>query len=102
MRNLSNAKTKGLLPFRSLFLHAWDLASGEVDPLLEWMERAGLNTLCLAATYHRAWLIHPQHKQHRAYRTEGDVCYFRPNASCYGKTQLHPQMSRLPSETDCF
>jgi hypothetical protein len=90
------------LEFRSIFLHAWDVASIGADPLVEWALDTGLNTLCLAGNYHSGWFIHPQHPQHRLHLTEGSVCYFHPQESLYKETRLKPQMSQLCRKRDWF
>lgn len=64
------------------------------------MQEAGLNALCVAATYHYGWFLHPGNARHRAFGTEGDVAYFRPNKQYYAKTALFPQMSELCASTD--
>jgi hypothetical protein len=87
------------IDFRSLFLHAWDLAE-DIEPLLAWMKEAGLNTICLAATYHQGWFIHPHSRTHCAYMTEGDVSYFHPQLSLYERTRLTPTVAPLAAKTD--
>lgn len=100
----SRAKRKKAtgLDFRSLFLHAWDLEDEGVDKVLDWMRAAGLNTVCLASTYHHGWFVHPHHTGHRAFMTEGDVCYFRPRKRYYQQTRLRLKPSRLCGEKDWF
>lgn len=88
------------LDFRSLFLHAWDIADAGVDPLLGWIAETGLNTMCVAGTYHSGWFIHPSHSNHRAFMTEGSVCYFHPDASLYRETRLQPTVSKICTEKD--
>jgi len=85
-----------------MYLHAWDLADDSVDATLEWIRRADLNTLNLAATYHHGWFLHPRHGQHRAFMTEGDVCYFHPDPSSYRETKLKPLVSRTAGTRDCL
>ena len=100
--SLADRKKATGLDFRSLFLHAWDLQDEGVDGMLDWMRAAGLNTLCLASTYHHGWFIHPQHGGHRAFMTEGDVCYFRPRKKFYEHTRLRLKPSRLCAKKDWF
>jgi hypothetical protein len=88
------------LRFRSLFLHAWDVADEGADALMAWMANAGLNTMCIAGTYHSGWFVHPHAPRRRAYLTEGGVCYFRPQLSLYGDTVLKPAVSSLCRATD--
>ena len=88
------------LPFRSLFLHAWDLADDQADAVMGWMADARLNTMCVAGTYHSGWFIHPHAARHRAFMTEGSVCYFHPQASLYRDTPLKPTVAAICRERD--
>lgn len=82
------------IDFRSLFVYPWDLAE-EMELLLGWMKKAGLNTLCLAANYHHGWIIRTHSRHRRAYLTEGDVSYFHPQPSLYDRTCLVPSPAAL-------
>ncbi len=93
---------KNGLTFRSLFLHAWDLSEGGVENVMGWMRDAGLNTLCLAGTYHSGWFLHPQARQHRSYLTEGSAFYFHPQKSLYKNIKLQPQVAKLCAKKDWF
>jgi hypothetical protein len=86
--------------FRSLFTHVWDFADAGVDSLLRWVAEARLNTICVAGTYHSGWFIHPHHSHHRAFMTEGAVCYFRPDGKLYEGLRLQPTVSTLCDERD--
>lgn len=90
------------LSFRSIFLHAWDLADEGVEFFADSMRKTGLNTLCLASTYHHGWFIHPHSSSHRAFFAEGDVCFFHPQNHLYANTRLKPQLSRMAADTDWF
>lgn len=90
------------LRFRGLFLHAWDLADDGVDEVMGWMGDCGLNTMCLAATYHSGWFVHPGNARHRGFMTEGSVCYFPWHDELYRKTKLRPITSRLAEGADWF
>lgn len=83
-------------------MHAWDIAEAGADSLMDWLSRAGLNTMCLAATYHDGWFVHPHHSRHRAFMAEGDVCYFQPQFSLYKETRLRPQVAKLCQKKDWF
>lgn len=87
------------LEFRSIFLYAWDLAE-ELDTLSEWMISTGLNTVCLASTYHHGTILRPRSRTGRWFMTQGDVCYFHPTTSFYQETMLRPKVARMAAETD--
>lgn len=85
-----------------MFFHAWDVADGGADKVMSWMGECGLNTMCLAATYHSGWFLHPHAERHRAYMTEGSVCYFRPQYQLWKGQRLQPKLASLCAETDWF
>jgi hypothetical protein len=88
------------LDFRSLFLHAWDLADDGVDAVMGEIAETGLNAMCFAGTYHNGWFIHPHAKTRRTFMTEGSVCYFHPQASLYKSTRLKPLVSAICRRKD--
>ena len=101
--NSSKSRNPGsTLPFRSLFLHAWDLQEEGTDHVMDWMATAGLNTMCMAGTYHSGWFIHPHSPKHRAFMTEGNACYFHPHDELYRKTNLRPNVAVMAQHTDWF
>ena len=90
------------LSFRSLFAHIWDFADDHIDRLMDSVGQMGLNTICLASTYHSGWFIHPSNPRHRAFMTEGSVCYFHPHHAIYRKTKLRPLVSQIVKDKDWF
>jgi hypothetical protein len=85
---------------KGLFVYAWDLRDEGVDHVMAWMQDTGLNTMCLASTYHSGWLIHPHNPSHRAYFTEGSRSYFHIDEKLYAKTPLRPRPSDLSRDTN--
>lgn len=83
------------LVFRSLFMHLWDFVEDDPDAVMTWVREAGLNTMCVAGSYHSGWFIHPSSRTHRFFRTEGSVSYFRPQNALWKKLRLRPKMSEL-------
>ena len=67
-----------------------------------WIRDNGLDTLCMAGTYHSGWFVHPHNSRHRAFMTEGSVCYFHPREALYRGTRLRPVVSQVSAETDWF
>ncbi len=90
------------LSFRSIYLHAWDFAEDGVENVMEWASRAGLNTLCLAGTYHSGWFIHPHCRAHRTFMTEGSVSYFRPDKRLWRNQKLQVKTSKLCEQENWF
>ena len=70
------------------------------DHIMSWMQDCGLNTMCLATTYHSGWFIHPHSSRHRAYWSEGGVAYFHPDESLYVDTPIRPAVSSCAEYTD--
>lgn len=90
---LGNSQRERELTFRGLFAHAWDFSERDIPAVLDSIGQMGLNTICFGGTYHSGWFLHPQHLQHRAFMTEGSVCYFQPQDSLYQNTKLRPRVS---------
>jgi hypothetical protein len=90
------------LRYKGLFMHAWDLRDDGIDRVLGWMRDSGLDTLCMAGTYHSGWFVHPHNSRHRAFMTEGSVCYFHPREALYRGTRLRPVVSQVSAEIDWF
>jgi hypothetical protein len=85
---------------KALFAHAWDLEDPGPEPLMSWMKDAGLDTLCLAATYHSGWFVHPHHRTRRLYWSESGACYFHPRSHLYAGTRLRPPVAALARQQD--
>lgn len=105
MENLSEhngAPAENEIQFRSLFAHAWDFSNGDINRVMDSIGQMGLNTICMAGTYHSGWFIHPANPSHRAFMTEGSVCYFHPHDALYQKTKLRPQVSKICQDKDWF
>ena len=90
------------LRYKGLFMHAWDLSDDGIDDVMGWIRDSGLDTMCMAGTYHSGWFVHPHNSKHRAFMTEGSVCYFHPHAALYRGTRLRPVVSKVSAKTDWF
>jgi len=88
------------LDFRGIFAHAWDLADDGVEPVLASVAELGLNTLCVAGTYHSGWFIHPHSRSHRMFMTEGSACYFHPETRRYNDTKIKPIVAAICEKRD--
>ena len=87
------------LSMKGLFMHAWDLQDVGVDRLMQWIEDTGLDTMCLASTYHSGWFIHPHSTGHRLHWSESGVAYFHPEESFYERTKLRPAVASIAQRT---
>lgn len=101
MTNLrNNRETQRGIGYRSMFFHAWDLAGEGADSITQWAAETGLNVVCLAATYHSGWFLHPAHPRHRAFMAESGVCYFHPRKTYFGNSRLFPKTAALAKKQD--
>ncbi len=83
---------------KALFLHAWDLEDVGAERLMEWARTAGLDTLCLAATYHSGWLVQPHHSSRRLRWSESGAAYFHPDETLYRNTCLRPPVAAMAAK----
>ena len=96
-------------PFaKAIFAHAWDLEDGNAMPLMQWANSAGLDTLCIAASYHSGWFVQPHHATRRLRWSESGAAYFHPDEALYSGTCLRPlvaasaaQVNPLRLAADC-
>ncbi|MHB1022208.1 MAG: hypothetical protein ACYC46_03300 [Acidobacteriaceae bacterium] len=87
---------------KALFLHAWDMEDVGVVPLMEWARATGLDTLCLAASYHSGWFIHPHHSSRHLRWSESGAAYFHPDETLYGDTCLRPPVATMAATENWF
>ncbi len=83
-----------------MFLHAWDLADDRTDEVMGWMREAALDTMCMAATYHSGWFLHPQSSRHRAFTAQSGVRYFHRGMSLFRGVRLVPELSTVANKKD--
>ncbi|MDF0601665.1 hypothetical protein P1J78_13050 [Psychromarinibacter sp. C21-152] len=85
-------------PYRALYAYTWDLAEEDPAALTARMDRLGLDTLAIAASYHAGKFIRPHGKAGRVYFPEDGVAHCRVTPERYGA--IRPQIGALAAETD--
>jgi hypothetical protein len=63
-------------------------------------DRASLDGVVLAASYHSAFDVFPHNPVHRVHAHEAGALYFRPDPRRYDGLRIQPAVSRLASEVD--
>lgn len=63
-------------------------------------DRASLDGVVLAASYHQAFDVFPHNPVHRVHAHEAGALYFRPEPRRYDGLRIQPIVSRLASEVD--
>jgi hypothetical protein len=63
-------------------------------------DRASLDGVVLAASYHQAFDLFPHNPAHRVHAHEAGALYFRPQARSYDGLRIQPFVSRLASDID--
>jgi hypothetical protein len=63
-------------------------------------ERAALDGVVIAASYHQAFDVFPHNPVHRVHAHEAGALYFRPEPRRYDGLKIQPIVSRLASEFD--
>lgn len=86
----------------SIFVFGTDLVHEGYDVVLDNLQRrAGVDTVSLSATYHHARDVFPHNPRHKVYRHQGDIAWFRPDASSY-HSGLVPRLAADAEGEDVF
>ncbi|MEM3694242.1 MAG: hypothetical protein QXI39_09525 [Candidatus Bathyarchaeia archaeon] len=91
-----------------MYLHPWDLFDDGPKVVFDHIvDRAGLNSVNLATTYHggppfRGGFFLPHNLKRRLYIPEAGVVYFKPHLELYRNTRLKPIPSRQLSGYDAL
>jgi hypothetical protein len=84
----------------SAYVFGTDLLCEGYDIVLDNLQqRAGLDGVALAATYHDARDVFPHNPRHRVYRHEGDVAWFMPRLGQY-ESGLAPRVASAAGNAD--
>lgn len=84
----------------SAYVFGTDLLVEGHDAVLDNLQqRAGLDGVALAATYHDARDVFPHNPKFRVYRHEGDVAWFKPRMESY-ESGLAPRVASFAEGTD--
>ncbi|OOO20104.1 hypothetical protein EFR00_01185 [Rhizobium sophoriradicis] len=83
----------------SMWTYPWDIQDQGLDAIAaEFRNRAGLNTISMAASYHAGRFLQPRSPQQKAYFPEDGTVYFRPDESLWQDKLIQPLMARNVTE----
>ncbi len=83
----------------SMWTYPWDLQDqGLAQASAELRERAGLNTISLATSYHAGRFLQPRSPHQKAYFPEDGTVYYRPKEAIWAGKEIRPLMAQNVSE----
>jgi hypothetical protein len=79
----------------SMWTYPWDIQDqGIATAFADLRERAGLNTISLATSYHAGRFLQPRSPNQKAYFPEDGTVYFTPDESLWAAKEIRPLMAR--------
>ncbi|AIC31858.1 hypothetical protein IE4771_PE00635 (plasmid) [Rhizobium etli bv. mimosae str. IE4771] len=83
----------------SMWTYPWDIQDQGLDAIAaEFRNRAGLDTISMATSYHAGRFLQPRSPQQKAYFPEDGTVYFRPDESLWQDKTIQPLMARNVTE----
>jgi hypothetical protein len=83
----------------SMWTYPWDIQDqGIAGTVADLRDRAGLNTISLATSYHAGRFLQPRSPTQKAYFPEDGTVYFRPDESLWKDKEIRPLMARNVAE----
>lgn len=83
----------------SMWTYPWDVQDiGPETVERELRERAGLDTISLATSYHAGRFLQPRSPRRKAYFPEDGTIYFRPDAALWEGLTIQPKLADTISE----
>ncbi|MEZ2222711.1 hypothetical protein [Rhizobium sp. RCC_161_2] len=83
----------------SMWTYPWDIQDQGVDQTVsDLRDRAGLNTISLATSYHAGRFLQPRSPTQKAYFPEDGTVYFTPDETMWRDKEIRPLMARNVSE----
>jgi hypothetical protein len=83
----------------SMWTYPWDLQDQTIDGAFQDLrERAGLNTISLATSYHAGRFLQPRSPGQKAYFPEDGTVYFAPDETLWAGKTIQPLMAQNVSE----
>ena len=80
----------------SIWTYPWDVQELGLDTLLaDVTERAGLNAVSLATSYHAGRFLQPRSAKQKAYFPEDGTVYYQIDPSYWEGSEIQPQMSSI-------
>src|SRR5580698_9593067 len=82
------------LMHRSIWTYAWDILDLGYDAALgELRDRAGLNSVSLASSYHAGRFLQPRSPRRKVYFPEGGTIYFHPTPARWEGLAIRPKVA---------
>jgi hypothetical protein len=86
---------------RSMWTYAWDILDLGYDATLgELRDRAGLNSVSLATSYHAGRFLQPRSPKRKVYFPEDGTIYFYPTPSRWERSTIQPKVACIVEEQD--
>ena len=85
---------------KAFFVYAWDLIGEGPENAFRQIGDLGVNTVCLASSYHAGKFTRPRAAEKKIYFPEDGTVYFQPNPELYGT--IKPRVNLLVKEFDFF
>ncbi|MDH4984192.1 hypothetical protein QEZ47_01160 [Aminobacter anthyllidis] len=83
----------------SMWTYPWDIQDiGHDTVALELTERAGMNTISLATSYHAGRFLQPRSPRRKAYFPEDGTIYFQPTPSRWDRLAIQPKVADVITE----
>jgi hypothetical protein len=83
----------------SMWTYPWDIQDqGIAGTVSDLRDRAGLNTISLATSYHAGRFLQPRSPTQKAYFPEDGTVYFQPDESLWKDKEIRPLMARNVAE----
>ncbi|UUP18670.1 hypothetical protein [Nitratireductor thuwali] len=83
----------------SMWTYPWDVQDqGLAGTVAELRDRAGLNTVSLATSYHAGRFLQPRSPHQKAYFPEDGTVYFQPDEALWADREIKPLMARNVAE----
>lgn len=87
----------------SMWTYPWDVEEQGADIVVsDLMERAGVDGISLATSYHAGRFLKPRGKAGKVYFPEDGTIYFEPNAARWERSRLRPQVAAMVQRCDAL
>lgn len=84
---------------RSMWTYAWDILDLGFDTVLgELRDRAGLNGISLATSYHAGRFLQPRSPKRKVYFPEDGTIYFHPTPARWEGLTIQPKLAKVIQE----
>jgi len=84
---------------RSMWTYAWDILDLGYDGALgELRDRAGLNSISLATSYHAGRFLQPRSPKRKVYFPEDGTIYFHPTPARWERSAIKPKVADVIAE----